>query len=236
MTAAADAQLEATLHMTHFRKVVLVVAALVMMGIDLTAVPAAFAADPLQLHVEFEARAVTIRGVNPHGEVLVYSVHRQQIDFHHGHTSSWQLASVDGNGGTVRLTTPAEIEPDRLWVIVDQATGRYVITRTDDKSAVDHSPPGLLKKQSDAKGDLLTVPLAVAHLLVVRPGEDAWLTEVADGGAWDDDGAQNNAIRVRPDRLSDYRHKGRKNDKFSKGDLVIAIEPVSLRVMEERLQ
>jgi hypothetical protein len=224
--------------MKRFNTVVCsVVAALAVVSFDLAfGVGTAFAADPPQLRIEFEPRAAIIRGVNPHGDVLVYSLHRRQVDFQNAHTSVWQLTATDTTGGTVRVTTPTEIEPDRLWVIVDQATGRSVITRTADSASVDRFPPGLLKKDADAGGEALTVPLQAAYLLVVRPGEDAWLTAVGDGGAADDDGALNNSVHVRPGKLDDYRRTGKKTDKFRKDDLLIAIEPVTLRVMEERLK
>jgi hypothetical protein len=195
---------------------------------------AAFADAPLR--VEFETRALVVRGVNPHSDVVVFSLHRQRIDFQNARTVMWRLTGTESKGGEVRIPTPSDIDPDRLWIIVDQATGRYVITKTAQSAVVQRFAPGRIKKESDARGDVLVIPLQAAFLLVVHPGDDAWLTPIADGGPADDDDVANNGIRIRPEKLDDFRGKGKKADKFQKGDVAIAIELGTMRVMEEQLQ
>jgi hypothetical protein len=195
-----------------------------------------FAADPAPLHVEFEQRALTIHGVSPQADVLVFSIHRQQVTYQYSNASIWRLTGTEAKGGVVRVTTPDDIHPDRLWVIVDQATGRSIVTRRAGETAIARFPAGLARKEMDAKGDALVLPIRAGHLLVVRPGGGAWLTQVGDGGSQDDDGVANNSIRVRPEKLDDFRGKRQKNDEFGKGDLVIAVELATMRVMEERLK
>jgi hypothetical protein len=199
-------------------------------------VSSAIAADPAPLRVEFEERALTIQGVNPRADVLVFSIHRRQVTFQYAHASVWRLTGTETKGGVVRITTPEDIHPDRLWVIVDQATGRSVVTRRAGNAALVRFPPGLVRKETDAKGDALILPIHAGHLLVVRPGGGAWLTQVGDGGSLDDDGIANNSIRVRPEKLDDFRGSRQKNDRYANGDLIIAVELATMRVIEERLK
>jgi hypothetical protein len=193
-------------------------------------------AAPPELRVEFEARAVTIRGISIGGDVVVYSLARDQVQFNYAHTSIWRFVATETGGGAVRLVTSGEIDARRLWVVVDQASGRSLITRTSSLEPVERLAPALLRQEKDGRGDRVSLPFEVAEVLLIRPGEGAWMTPVGDGGGDDDDGKPDGRVSLRPGKLHDFYRKEKKNDKLNRDDVLIAIDPRTLRVMEARLK
>ncbi|HEX2121774.1 MAG TPA: hypothetical protein VHL59_09040 [Thermoanaerobaculia bacterium] len=195
----------------------------------------AFAAKPAELRLEFGVRSVTVHGVAAGGDVILYSVVRHQSQFQAGHSVVWRFTLSDsGRAGRVRAELPSEPEPQRLWIAVDQATGGYVATRTLGEALVERIPPGAIGRVDDAQGGRLSIPFTVADVLLVRAGEGAWIAKVADGGPADDGAAGDGRTHVRAGKLHDYRGKGHKADKFRKDDLLIVLDPITLRIFDAR--
>jgi hypothetical protein len=118
---------------------------------------------------------------------------------------------------------------------VDESSARDAVRRAASQTDIKRVPPGLLKHLDDGAGGGISIPLPMAHVLVVRANQGVWLGRVTDGGSSDRDGTANGRIVLDADKLPDMHGKGRKQLEFKKNDLVLAIDPVTLKVVEERL-
>lgn len=203
--------------------------------IAILAIFLASAAHAKTISVSFETRAAVIDKVTRGGNVVVFSIARQQVTYQWGHTVIWRDVVTDTDGdGSVRFETPEDIEPERLWVIVDQATGDYLVRRTDGDSL--HIPPGQVKHEKDDRGGKLTIAGRAAHVLLIRPGEDTWRDMVGDGGDADADASANGTTVIHADKLKGFKKADAKAKGFDKNDTVVVIDPLTLAVYASRIQ
>lgn len=195
----------------------------------------ALTAQAKNLTLSFEPRAAIIDKITKGGDVVVFSIAREQVTYQWGHTIIWrdELTDTDGDG-SVRFETPDDIEPNRLWVIVDQASGDFLVRRTDGESR--HIAPGRIKHNADSAGGTLVIQGSAAHVIVVRPGEDTWRDVVGDGGDADEDGQLNGATVIRAGKLKGFKKPDKKTDRFRPNDTVVVIDPMTLAVHAGRIE
>jgi hypothetical protein len=211
------------------------VAALLLLVIG-TAVPLPASAAPTDgVQLEFGTRTVTVRGATPGGKVVVLSSHLTVFGPTYTHRVTWNFTADVGANGVASITTPADIEPERIWLVVDEPTTNNLVARSSSETKVKRVPPGQLKHVGDAAGGAVSIPLSMAHVLVVRANEGTWLDRITDGGSSDGDGVVNGRIVITADKLTDVHGKGKKAVKFKKNDLILAIDVVTLKVVEERV-
>ena len=200
----------------------------------IAAAPPASAADGPPIQLEFAARKLIVRGATPRGNVVVLSVHRQVFSPGYVHRVTWNFTAEAGPDGVASIATPGDIDSERIWLVVDESSARDAVRRSASAREIKRVPPGLVK-HLDNTDDGVSIPLSMAHILVVRANEGAWLARVADGGSSDVDGTPDGTIVIGADSLPDMHGKGKKPMKFKKNDLILAIDPVTLQVVEERL-
>lgn len=197
---------------------------------------APWSAGAADLRAHFGVRTVFVDGLTSGGEVVIYSIARSQTTFQSAHSDIWKVLRTAGSNGSIQADMPGEIEPHRLWIIVDQNSGRYLITRTAADAAVKRYPHGLIRHGQDGRGGKLSFSLPVATVFLIRAGEAVWISTLGDGGLDDDDGVANAETVLRVEKLNDFRRRGKTAEKYKKDDAVIVLDPVSLRVYEERLK
>lgn len=210
------------------------IAAAMLLVLTTTLAHTATAAERPPIQLEFATRKVIVRGATPRGTVVLFSVHRQVFSPGYVHRTTWNFTADAGPDGVASVATPEDIDPERIWLAVDESSARNAIRRSSSAREIKRVPPGLLK-HSDDGAEGVSIPLSMAHVLVVRANEGAWLGRVADGGSSDADHTPNGRIVISADALPDMRGRGRKQIKFRKNDLILAIDPVTLQVLEERL-
>lgn len=183
------------------------------------------------LAVAVRPDAVTISGVTPGGDVVLFWYTKYSI---HGVTHSDALAELlhdNDNDGVVTLS--AKVSLRSVWVAVDLADGTLAYGALPQfplsASRLDQT---LLRK--DAEGEIATMVRDNPRLavLLVRPGSGAWMLRALDGNLNDRDGAANGKVEIAfEDTLSivDAKKKGPKHLKA--GDVVAAIDPGHLMLV-----
>ena len=189
--------------------------------------------------IVFEDQAIAIGNVTRSGTVVVFAIARDQYDMEAAHVVAYKFLLRDKSGtGEVRFDFRRPLEPRAVWAVVDLATGAYTIVPrgvaasmalpgTNEVPKSKHGPR-VRHAASDGKSKL-EIALPAAELLVVRPGKGAWMGLMADGGPTDDDLRSNGVVVCAPEKLKHVKSKDLlKLDKIRKGDIVIAIDPVTL--------
>jgi hypothetical protein len=200
-----------------------------VMAIAVCMAAAASAATPFS--VELETTAIVVDGATPHGQVMVFSVSREQLAYDVAHTTRRHFLLEDEEGsGRMRFDFNEPLEESAVWVVVDIATGRHDVIARGAAARLGPLPISAVKQLK--RGDLrkMKVALVLAELLIVSPGDGAWMGTIGDGGSMDDDGAVNGNAAVAVEKVKHIKSNEQKRlTKINKGDVVVLIDPRTLR-------
>jgi hypothetical protein len=165
-----------------------VIASAALLGLALS--PAASAASAaIEPAITFEARAVVASGITPGGQVVWFSVARQIAERTATLVRREQIADADDKDGSVRLELGRPVPFQSIWVAVDLTTGAAAVAVPEGYPLRRVDLPGRNLHAGGGKPDWVEDDRGYVDLLLVRPGEGAWVATVGDGGAEDDDGA-----------------------------------------------
>jgi hypothetical protein len=186
--------------------------------------------------VTFAANAVTAAGITPGGTVFFFSVARDQVQYGAARVVVRKIPLTDlENRGTVELKSTAPIEANGLWIVIDEASGRYTMVRSPDNPLpVQLLESSAIRLTNDGQSGKIELPLTAAWLLIVRPGEGTWTSTVHDGGAADADGTPNGMMTIPTGKLKHLKTKEKQLDRFTKDDMVFVIDAVTYRVFMAR--
>lgn len=184
-----------------------------------------------ELSLTFENQTIVIDGVTPSGEIAVLSIARRQASHHLAESMGRKFLLRDTEGaGRIRFDLGRDVEPTAVWAVVDIATGRQSIVTLGASPADARLPLAAVKHSRGAQKAHLRITLPAAEVLVVRPGSGAWFAVAGDGGKLDSDGTVDGETSLAAEQMEDAKAKEKKKlAKFRKGDVVIAIDPLSLR-------
>jgi hypothetical protein len=144
---------------------------LIFAGLLMTALPAV-----AQLQVQYAAKALTVSGASPRGDVAVIGIIHTNYK---GFESIQKPASIEraDSGGVVTVTVPRPSFRS-VWLIVDIRTGDFIVS----------SPPGYKVRRTavpqdaiDRTGKSLLHSFPSADLFIVRKGQGAWHARSAEG-------------------------------------------------------
>jgi hypothetical protein len=140
-----------------------------------------------------------------------------------------ELVADDDADGIARLELPAAVPPLSVWAVVDPAAGAYTLA---DPRQLDLS--GLaISVASFGPRDRITVARDEVDLLVVRPGggpdAGAWSLYASDDGASDFDGVLNHQVVVQVAAMKPLGVGLGGPAALVPGDLIVAVDPRSLR-------
>ena len=181
------------------------------------------------LGITFEAKAVVVTGVSPHGQVVWLGVSREFPDGTPLVMRREGIAADADGSGTVRLALDGGVPERSVWVVVDLSTGasaaapapgypRREITFSEAQEVYWglNAAAGGVETIRDVRG--------LVDLLVVRPQAGAWGARVGDGGPDDEDPAPGKLATT----LAHLHPVGASPSppaSFRAGDVVVAIDP-----------
>jgi hypothetical protein len=181
---------------------------------------------------------VVVSGATPGGSVAVFGVSRGFNGFT-PYLLRQDKVVTDGDGdGAVRLELERPLSAvHSVWTAADLTSGEVGVG----------APAGteLLERALAAgaiAGDGAEVTTAVgrwAYALWVRPGADGasgvWIAVVGDGGAGDEDGAEDGSIRA---RLASFAPLGSEEtpapERLAAGDWIVVVDPQTLEIATGR--
>jgi hypothetical protein len=189
---------------------------------------AAAHADPSRLTVVFSPTDVVISGSTPRGDVALIGLMREPLGYYSRVTPVYELLADPDGDGTTRYELEARHAWKSVWGVVDLTTGDYVVARPERSPGkhVEVKGKGLGQGKNgklsrlEHEGQWLT-------LLLVKPDGNLFAAMVVDGGPLDQDGENDNVIRVDMEALELARGKGEKPEKpdhYRAGDVVFVVD------------
>lgn len=195
-------------------------------------VAAAFGANgkaPAPPVIAFHAPGIVISGLTPGGMVTLCSEAKEPQQFKKRFIHRDALVADKLGTGEVQLSLD-NVAPVSIWFAVDNASGVFSMAMPPGSPYVPVDvPPNALRR--NGKGELFKIdmPLTIFDLLLVRPGEGSWSGTIADGGSKDDDPHPNGRTAADIAKLLPLGNSGPPPEKLKKGDVLIGIDPMSLR-------
>lgn len=182
-----------------------------------------------QPSLTFEQNAVTANGLSsPSGVMLLRVSHEPQGYGTTVVTDARLIEDADGDG-TVTLQLERRVPPDSLWIAVDRASGAASVA-APRPDRIRH------EKERAAFGQMQRLVRSGDVLMVVllRPGVGAWVRNVQDSGVYDDDAAPDHKLELSIERLEPIGDSPGAPRTLTRDDVVFAIDPYTLRVIELR--
>jgi hypothetical protein len=175
------------------------------------------AAEPPQ--ISFEVDAVVAQGTRIVWFSVAREISRQSTNIVPRHAIE---ADEDGDG-VVRLELGQEVPLRSIWFVVDLATGEAGVAVPEGFPLLEMDLPG---EAIPAALNRLDLQRRFAYLLLVRLGVGAWQLRVGDGGASDEDGESDGALRAALSSLTPVQEGGPPvPERFSPRDVLLVIDP-----------
>lgn len=169
-------------------------------------------------------RSVTASGLTPGGNVAVVAGWWTSWHGSANLGQKWRDAKADAQGAIeVAFTSPL---PDKTFLaVIDIATGR-IETRIGDPRRYRRLAMDQKQFKNDGKGefDHVASPHDLAMIILVRPGEGAWIQIAGDGGGRDADGRSDGFLTTKPEAMWPMAQSAGPPKKIRKKDVVLIID------------
>lgn len=168
---------------------------------------------------------ITASGVTPNGEVVFFArsvTYRGGVPLLERHA----FVASDADGDGVVTHTLETVPRYSVWVAVDAESGAYTVRTAAGTEPVLIALPAGSWRENDGGAD---VPRAWVDFLLVRPKKGAWVLDVMQGGARDDDGQNDASLRLRTSAMQPLLGKDAPPPQAKK-DVLVLIEPRTLDV------
>ena len=195
------------------------------------------ASAPPELEITFEEAALLAAGLTSGGDAVFWSVAREPLGYHQRVVASQGLTVVDALGEARFEPEEGAVLPKSVWAVADVATGGFAVGAPEGfrlrevpfpGQGFEVGAPGLVNR--------LRHELESLFALVVRPGVGAWEIQAWDTSARDRDGEDDGRVLMALEDLEPLEAAGPgPPERFARGDVIVVIDPVSLRFYATRL-
>lgn len=169
-----------------------------------------------------EGRTVEIRGAGAEVPVLLFGVSYEEMRYPRRISHRAAIFRTDRDG-VFRLTVPEPIPTTSVWLAADPTTGEYAITvPAGYKLKKRELPFAALKRRGNGSRARVESGAHEQVLLLVRPGT----------GSWQGTGGPSLELAA----LSPVDDSPPPPDDFAAGDLLVMVDPTSLRVQTLRVR
>jgi hypothetical protein len=186
---------------------------------------------PLQAQPSFlfQPDSVQASGLTPAGDVVVLGAARIAEGYsRHMATGAERVSDADGDG-IVDVRRGARTPKHSVWIAVDLSSGVSSVASPDPDGAA-------LVREKLSMGQLrqLTRNGDYVMFLVVRPRVGAWTRTVEDSGVYDSDGTPDLKVKLDVERMQPVGDSPSAPRHLEKTDVVFAVDPMNLTVVELR--
>jgi hypothetical protein len=188
------------------------------------------------MNLRFDGKDVVVTGVT-HGATTLWMSLAHEAGPRYPRIVDRSEFVVDDDGdGIVRLTLDQTVRRNSIWTVVDMVSGDYVIdTPAPDRVRRHPLPPAAIhRKANGTAAELESVGVTVIAWCV-RPGTGAWQAIVDDGAVTDLDGAMDGKVLTALSSMSGIESADAAPDDFKPGDVVIAVDLLSLDTVHGRV-
>ena len=178
--------------------------------------------------VTLESSRIVCTGITPRGRAVVIGVAHEPRQFWIDIAHRQFILTDESGGGTVRLDLNTEVATDSGWAVVDLATGEVAIgTPEDSPFTVVTFSNGAIRRNEAGEFAQIVGDREYIDLVLVRPGEGAWLFYGEDGHSNDRDHQRNGRTTIDPELMRPIGDSPAPPKHLKNGDRLIAIAPYS---------
>jgi hypothetical protein len=187
----------------------------------------------LPLHAQpsflFQPDSVKASGFTPAGDIVFLGAARIAEGYsRHMATGAERVTDADGDG-TVDVRRGARTPKHSVWIAVDLSSGATAVSSPDPAGAV-HTR----EKLSMGQVRQLTRSGDYVMFLLVRPRVGAWTQTVEDSGYYDSDSTPDLKVKLDVERMQPVGDSPSAPRHLEKTDVVFAVDPMNLTVVELR--
>ena len=198
---------------------------------------AIFAADPPPISATVAAGRLTVTALSPGGQVAVSGVTAHNERGMLSKRSITRVLADDDGDGRIVFAPAAGIPFQSVFVVVDLAGGAAAVVAPEGYS-VDHHEirRSALKKDHDGMVTALELDQLHAEILIVRPGQGAWVV-AAHGGGGSADGIAGDRLTIQFEHARSLVAPDAKAPKKLKaGDVLAVIDTAHFEVRTVTVQ
>jgi hypothetical protein len=185
------------------------------------------------LVLTFGERSVTVDGVTPGGDVVIFAVAKEPsssappVPMKTGHAV---VLRDNAHEGRVVLTRERTVPLIAIWVAIDIASGRWTASGSPGFEA--QALPSEEFAKRDGVGQLRKISALVPEMeaLLVRPGTGAWRLYSAKTSGTDENGRDALALQIDVGQMVPLSDRLPKLDSIHQGDILALLEPQSMRL------
>jgi hypothetical protein len=189
-------------------------------------------ADPV---ITFEEQAVVAQ-VTPGATTAWFSVVHEWQGYRLKIFDRAQLLADEDGDGIVRMELSGPSKRNSVWMVTDLASGEYAFAVPEGCTLKrEPLPPDSVHFAFHSVNSSLTVSDDSVIVWLVRPGTGAWIVPVDDGATSDFDSLTDGIVTASSAQLQPVGETLASNLNFTTGDIVVAIDPMTLKVLDLRV-
>lgn len=182
--------------------------------------------------IELAESAIVVRTGTPGARVVLFGFAHRERNFITTVMRHEEILDDFDQDGVVALELAEPLPGSGVWVAVDLGSGRSAVAATPGLILREISLP---KRWIADSLDRLDLELPMAEFLLVRPTVGAWGLRAGDGGASDEDGQPDGRLRAALAGMWNLGDSPLPPQRLQPGDVVVVVEPQSLRFTLVRL-
>lgn len=199
----------------------------------------ALAAAPLHAapKIRFETRTIVAERITPGATTVWFGLAHEPQPYQLRIREHARTIRDEDRDGIVRLELKTDVPPESVWVVADMTTGNFSVAEPEGgKIRIKPLPASALFRRGSHGKARVSQREGYVKFWVIRPGLGAWTQTIEDGGAGDDDrNANGDATAVLEAFVAVPDSPGPPDD-FGRGDIVIALDPLTLRLFQMRVR
>ncbi len=179
--------------------------------------------------ITVDSTSITGSGFRPGREVVIFGAANILQPYFARLVDYLQVVTVD-DGGSFRWTPNETISPRSIWFAVDLFSAEYVSAYPNASGApLARVAAPAVRAAKNPLSDVLSIDEYTVKVLLVRPNEAVWTGSPIRHGSSDLNRGKPGAMDIDLSQLRSVRGNNRLSGHLGPSDLVIMIEPVSLR-------
>jgi hypothetical protein len=191
---------------------------------------------PPRPRLTLDGSTVRVTGATPSGKVVLFGVDRVVAgDDYPTVMVTREIEIDDDKDGAVEHALDHAVPPRHVWIAVDLASGEIDVSLPADTGQRLVGWRGRGLRLGQGSHDAVEDANAFTELLLVRSSSGAWGGLVQDGGALDEDRTPNGRFAAPIDGLEPVGGSPPAPLTFARGDLVFAVDPISMMLTVERV-
>jgi hypothetical protein len=186
-------------------------------------------AAPIGPSITVDSKSIIGTGFTPGREVVIFGAANVPQPYYARLVDYLQILTVDA-AGTIRWTPSEGVPPRSVWFAVDLSSTGYTVAYPGSGSV---PVPGLaapvISAVKDLQSDALSIDEYTVKVLLVRSNDDVWTGSPIRHGSSDVNRGKPGTMDIDVTQLRSVRGNKHLPGHLVPSDLVIMIEPISLR-------